>query len=144
MTEFILHPILEKDTITLGDLELCRVLLMNEQQVPWVILVPRRNEISELYQLDEDEQDQALRESILISEIIMHHFNGDKLNTAALGNMVPQLHLHHVVRFKNDPAWPKPVWGNIKPQPYSKKDCLKISKTLQHLIKDKESTFIHS
>lgn len=142
MSEFILHPTLEKDTITLGNLELCRVLLMNEQQFPWLILVPRRTELTELYQLDEDEQQQALRESVLISELIMHYFKGDKLNTGALGNLVPQLHLHHIVRFKNDPAWPNPVWGNFRARPYSNKDCLKLTKTLQHLIKGKEPTFI--
>ena len=141
MSEFILHPTLEKDTITLGDLELCRVLLMNEQQFPWVILVPRRTDISELYQLDEDEQHQALRESILVSEIMMQHFDGDKLNTGALGNVVPQLHLHHIIRFKNDTVWPKPVWGNFKAKSYTDKEITKLSKLLQHLIKDREPTF---
>ncbi|RUO18642.1 HIT domain-containing protein [Aliidiomarina haloalkalitolerans] len=111
MTEFQLAAALEQDCFVLGDLPLCRVLLMNDSQYPWFILVPRRAEIQELFQMNSSDQREFMRESSWFGERIMQHFNGDKLNVAALGNMVPQLHVHHVVRFQTDPAWPKPVWG---------------------------------
>lgn len=109
--EFQLATALANDCFVVGDLPLCRVLLMNDSQYPWFILVPRRAEIRELFQLNSSDQREFMRESSWFGERIMQHFNGDKLNVAALGNMVPQLHVHHVVRFQTDPAWPKQVWG---------------------------------
>ena len=91
---------------------------MNDCQFPWIILVPRQPRISEIYQLDTSQREQLQLESHLISKALMDYFRGDKLNVAALGNMVPQLHLHHIVRFIDDSVWPKPVWGNIKAKPY--------------------------
>lgn len=140
MSEFELHPRLAADTITLGDFPVCRALLMNEAQFPWVILVPKRAGITELYQLSTDDRHQAQEESLLVSQLMMNHFKGDKLNTGAIGNMVPQLHLHHIVRFTNDTVWPKPVWGNIvTAKPYS--DPCDIKSTLQDLIKSHDKTF---
>ena len=115
---FSLHPQLQSDTEMIGDLPLCRVLLMNDSQFPWVILVPRQQNISEIYQLNARQREQLESESHLISKAMMSHFNGDKLNLAALGNLVPQLHVHHIVRFQHDALWPQPVWGNIQAQPY--------------------------
>lgn len=115
---FELHPQLARDTFVLADLALSRLLLMNDAQYPWCILVPRVGGICEIYDLDEADQAQLLRESVDIGRALMRAFGGHKLNVAALGNVVPQLHLHHIVRFHGDPAWPAPVWGRNPPRPY--------------------------
>jgi len=131
---FSLHPQLNADTFMVCDLQLTRVLLMNNAELPWLILVPRRENISEWHQLITEDQLQLHQESMRISEILMTLFNGDKLNIGSLGNLVPQLHVHHIVRYKNDSVWPHPVWGNIKTSHYSeakKKDIvLKIQNAL--------------
>ncbi len=114
-----LHPQLAADCIVLGRFPLCHLLLMNDRNYPWFILVPDRADIREIYQLEATDRNQLLAESCLLSEFLMNEFNGDKLNVAALGNMVPQLHLHHVVRYAADPAWPTPVWGKHPALPYS-------------------------
>jgi diadenosine tetraphosphate (Ap4A) HIT family hydrolase len=116
---FTLHPRLAADTLALGDFPLCRLLLMNDAQYPWFILVPRRENAREIYQLEPRDQQLLLRESSALSRAAMDAFKGDKLNVAALGNLVPQLHLHHVVRYAHDPAWPRPVWGLHPARPYA-------------------------
>ena len=116
---FTLHPRLAADTVALGDLPLCRLLLMDDAQYPWFILVPRRDDAREIYLLDEADQQQLWRESALLSRALAQAFGGDKLNVAALGNVVPQLHLHHIVRYRTDPAWPAPVWGRHPARPYT-------------------------
>lgn len=115
---FALHPRLAADTIALGDFPLCRLLLMNDAQYPWFVLVPRRAGVREIYELSEDEQQCLLRESAALSRAAMTAFSGEKLNVAALGNLVPQLHVHHVVRYARDAAWPRPVWGLHPARPY--------------------------
>ena len=114
---FELHPRLAADCFVLGDFPLCRLLLMNDAQYPWFILVPRREGAREIYLLEERDQQQLLRESSQLSRAAMDAFKGEKLNVAALGNVVPQLHLHHIVRYASDPAWPGPVFGRHPPQP---------------------------
>ena len=116
---FAIHPQLAADTFALGDLPLCRVLLMNDAQYPWFILVPRRDGAREAYLLGEADRQQLWTESALLSRALMDAFAGDKLNVAALGNVVPQLHVHHIVRYRTDPAWPAPVWGRHPPRPYT-------------------------
>ena len=116
---FTLHPRLESDCIALGDFPLSRLLLMNDSRYPWFILVPRRVDISEIYQLAEKEQHQLQRESVALGQGIMEAFGGDKLNVAALGNLVPQLHIHHIVRYRDDATWPGPVWGVGISVPYT-------------------------
>jgi len=106
MPEFTLHSRLAADTIEIGDLPVCRVLLMNDQQFPWLILVPRRASITELYQLKNNDLRQVQEESLLISQLMMQYFNGEKLNTGAIGNLVPQLHLHHINQLKANTATP--------------------------------------
>lgn len=115
---FELHPTLAADTFVIGDLDLCRLLLMNDANYPWCILVPRRSGIREIYELPEADQQLLWRESSMLGRALMKAFDGKKLNVAALGNVVPQLHLHHVVRYENDPAWPSPVWGKVAAKPY--------------------------
>ncbi|WP_020393751.1 HIT domain-containing protein [Thiolinea disciformis] len=116
---FELHAQLAADCFVVGDLELCRLLLMNDSHYPWFILVPRRAGIREIIELSEDERRQLWQESDWLSRELMRHFQPDKLNIAALGNMVPQLHLHHIARFKSDAAWPAPVWGKHPAQAYT-------------------------
>ncbi len=113
MIEFVLHERLAADCIVVGDWPLCRVLLMNDSNYPWLILVPRRPNLREIYELDTADRSQFLAESCALGEALMQQFAGDKLNVAALGNMVPQLHIHHVVRKVGDAAWPAPVWGKV-------------------------------
>jgi diadenosine tetraphosphate (Ap4A) HIT family hydrolase len=115
---FALHPQLARDGVVMGDLPLSRLLLLNDARYPWFVLVPRREDITEIYQLEEAEQQQLLRESCQLGRAMMESFNGDKLNFGALGNLVPQLHLHHIVRFRTDPTWPGPVWGVGSALPY--------------------------
>jgi len=116
---FELHPQLQQDCIVLDKLELCHLLLMNDASYPWFILVPDRADISEIFQLSEADQQLLMVESSRLGQFLVEHFNADKLNIAALGNVVPQLHLHHIVRYEQDPSWPKPVWGQHPAQSYT-------------------------
>ena len=117
MTE--LHPRLAADCIRLGRFALCHLLLMNDSSYPWFILVPDRAGVREIFELSAADRQQLLDESCRLSDFLMQAYKGDKLNIAALGNLVPQLHLHHVVRFKSDRAWPAPVWGRFPPVAYT-------------------------
>ncbi len=139
---FELHPQLNKDTFLIGKLPLCQVLLMNERQFPWLILVPQRSFIREIYELNESDQNTLNKESIAVSELLMKHFGGDKLNVAAIGNIVAQLHIHHIVRFEHDIAWPKPVWGHITVKTYTKIQKDRLIPTLQKVMTEKLSEFI--
>jgi diadenosine tetraphosphate (Ap4A) HIT family hydrolase len=114
-----IHPQLQADCIVLGRFKLCHLLLIKDANYPWCILVPDHDNITEIYQLDADDQQQLMHESSLLGQALMQNFSGDKLNIAALGNVVPQLHIHHVVRYVGDPAWPAPVWGRVAVKPYS-------------------------
>jgi len=120
--EFELHPRLHEDCVELGRLGLCRLLLMNDANYPWLILVPEREGVREIYQLAAEDQARLLAESSWLAQRLDRHFRADKLNIAAIGNLVPQLHLHHVVRYRDDPAWPAPVWGRVPPRPYAATD----------------------
>ena len=116
---FELHPQLARDCSVVGDLPLSRVLLMNDSNYPWLILVPRRAALRELYELEDADRVQFGRESTAIARSLMQLFAGDKFNVAALGNQVPQLHVHHIVRRTTDAAWPRPVWGVVPAAPYA-------------------------
>ena len=115
---FELHPQLRQDCLEIAHFKLCRLLLMNESRYPWFILVPERAGVTEIYQLSMADQALLLSESSTLAQGLAEAFAGDKLNIATLGNLVPQLHVRHVVRFRNDPAWPAPVWGKFAPRPY--------------------------
>lgn len=132
---FQLHERLAADTHKLGESRLCNVLLMNDNTWPWVILVPRVSGIREIYELPIEQQQRLLFESAALSEGMMELFRGDKMNVAALGNMVPQLHLHHIVRYQGDPAWPGPVWGKQPPVPYTDDQLVNVKAKLQSLLK---------
>lgn len=116
---FKLHRQLAQDCFELGSFPLCRLLLMNDSNYPWFILVPQREGIHEIHQLAAADQQQLLRESSELARMLAKVFDADKLNIAALGNVVPQLHIHHIVRYRNDPAWPSPVWGKVDVEPYT-------------------------
>lgn len=128
--DFQLHDRLRADTMGLGSTSLCEIRLMNDSTWPWVLLVPAVAGVREIYQLSADQQHQLVRESSALSEAMMEAFGGDKMNVAALGNMVPQLHLHHIVRFEGDPAWPGPVWGKQAPVPYSEGELEQVRRRL--------------
>lgn len=115
---FRLHPQLQADTIAIGGLPLCRVLLMNDATYPWCILVPAREDIREIHALAGADQRQLMEEIAAVSRAMESAFTADKMNVAALGNQVPQLHVHVIARFRSDAAWPAPVWGRHPPRPY--------------------------
>ena len=112
MTGFALDPHLDADAPAVGDLALSRLLLMDDARFPWLILVPRIAGARELIDLDEGDQRSLLAEINLVGRALETLFRPDKLNVAALGNQVPQLHVHVIVRFARDAAWPNPVWGH--------------------------------
>ncbi len=120
MAEFSLHERLAADTIFLKDMDLCHLLLMNDSRFPWVILVPRVPNAVELFDLNEREQMLVMREVSLIAAGLKAWAKADKINIAALGNMVAQLHVHVIARKIGDLAWPSPVWnagGSAIPYP---------------------------
>jgi diadenosine tetraphosphate (Ap4A) HIT family hydrolase len=113
-----LHPQLETDTVLVGELALSRLLLAKDANYPWLILVPRRGGASEIIDLDEGGQAELTREIDLVCRALKAVTPCDKLNVAALGNMVPQLHIHVIARRRGDPAWPKPIWGVVPAREY--------------------------
>jgi len=133
----ILHPQLEKDCFIVGRFPLCLLLLLNDANYPWFILVPQRENICEIHQLSEMDQIQLIHESSALAECIEDTFKADKINIAALGNMVPQLHVHHIVRYKTDASWPAPIWGKVPAIPYSADDANDLSERIRLLLKDK-------
>ncbi|BAI71855.1 histidine triad protein [Azospirillum sp. B510] len=115
---FSLNERLQADTHPVADLDLCRVLLMNNALWPWLILVPMREGAVEIHRLDTADQAVLMREIVQASQVVERLFAPDKMNVGALGNMVPQLHLHVIGRRRGDPAWPGPVWGSGHAEPY--------------------------
>ncbi|WP_372982559.1 HIT domain-containing protein [Marinobacter sediminum] len=133
-TDFQLHQRLASDTVSLGRSQLCEIRLMNDSTWPWLLLVPAVAGIREIYELSDQQQARLVFESSELSRGMMELFAGDKMNVAALGNMVPQLHLHHIVRFVDDPAWPGPVWGVQPPVPYSQEALAVVQEKLEPVL----------
>lgn len=131
-----LHPRLREDCFPIGRFELCHLLLMNDARYPWCILVPDREDITEIHQLADRDQIQLIRESSRLARALESLFAPDKLNIAAIGNLVPQLHVHHVVRYRNDAAWPAPIWGHLPPSPYSEAAARAMLTRLQNGLMD--------
>lgn len=131
---FALHPQLAADTLVVGDFPLSRLLLMNDAQYPWCILVPRIAGAKELHRLDDADQLQLLRESVALARAMEAAFKPHKMNVAALGNMVPQLHIHHIARYRGDPAWPAPVWGKHPAQAYESALALQRMEQLREAL----------
>lgn len=118
MTDFEPDARLVEDTYPVTELPLCQLRLMNDTRYPWLVLVPRRPGASEIFDLDEAEQQQLWREGTALGRALKAFMGGDKLNIATLGNVVTQLHLHVIVRRHDDAAWPGPVWGQGEAIPY--------------------------
>ncbi len=131
--DFWLHPQLAQDCIPLGDFPLCRLLLMNDSQYPWFILVPRRTGLREIHELSAADRPQLWHESDVLARWLLAQFRPDKLNIAALGNLVPQLHVHHIARYRSDPAWPQSVWGLHPPRPYTGDQLVTIRRKIDTL-----------
>jgi diadenosine tetraphosphate (Ap4A) HIT family hydrolase len=139
MDKFKLHPQLQQDCEQLGRFELCHVLLMRDAHYPWCILVPARADITEIYQLESADQQQLLRESSILAQTMAKVFEADKMNIAALGNVVPQLHIHHIARHRDDAAWPAPVWGKVAARAYTPELLAQTAARLREALKD----FLH-
>lgn len=131
---FALDSRLEQDTLHMGDFPLSRLLLMNDVSYPWFILVPRREDVSELFQLDEADQRSLWRETLLLAETLKDTFKADKMNVATLGNVVSQLHMHVIVRRRSDAAWPAPVWGRQPAVPYSEDEVKEVRERLRLVL----------
>jgi len=129
-------PRLLNDCEVLGKFELCHVLLMRDANYPWCILVPDRDNMTEVFELSEEDQKQLNLESNTLLKYLKNEFKADKMNVAALGNVVSQLHVHHIVRYNKDIAWPAPVWGAFPAKSYSNKELNNlISKLCEGLAK---------
>jgi diadenosine tetraphosphate (Ap4A) HIT family hydrolase len=115
---FVLHPTLAGDTVEVIRLPLCRVLLMKDRRFPWLILVPERDSVREIHELASADRAELIEEIARASAVLTRFFHPAKVNVGALGNIVPQLHVHVVARFAGDPAWPGPVWGSGPAEPY--------------------------
>ncbi len=135
---FRVHSRLQQDCILVGRFELCQLLMMNDSQYPWFILVPQKVGITELYQLEKSERRLLMEESCRLAENVAALYQADKMNVAAIGNLVPQLHIHHVVRYQTDKAWPAPVWGKFDAIPYTEPQ---IIETIS-LVKERLASFL--
>jgi diadenosine tetraphosphate (Ap4A) HIT family hydrolase len=118
MADYALHPVLDADTLPIGRLPLCEVRLMDDARFPWLILVPASPGLVEIVDLDAAGRARLMEEIAGVSDALKRLFRPDKLNVAALGNEVPQLHVHVIARFVSDAAWPKPVFGQGERTPY--------------------------
>ncbi len=134
MESYALDPRLAADSHALARFELCDVRLMDESHYPWLVLVPRLPGLRDLIDLDQSRRHQLTDEVDRASRLLRDAFCPDKLNVAALGNVVAQLHVHVIARFKTDPAWPMPVWGRIETRPYSPEAMLERMTQLQALL----------
>lgn len=134
MSAFRLDQRLENDTLAVGDLPLCRLRLMNDARYPWLVLVPRQPACVEIYDLAEVEQARLHAEVRQCALALQSECQPDKLNIAALGNLVPQLHVHVIARFRSDAAWPAPVWGLHPPSPYPDQSRDLIARLRQRLV----------
>jgi diadenosine tetraphosphate (Ap4A) HIT family hydrolase len=125
---------IESSSLLVAELPLCQVRLMNQADLPWLVLVPRRAGAVEVHHLAGADQALLWREVSRIAALMERLFNPDKMNIAALGNMVRQLHVHVIARFTSDPCWPRPVWighGGVAPRPYEKSDLATLLLRLQ-------------
>lgn len=134
LTEFALHPRLVADTVSVTTLGLCRVLLMQDSRFPWLILVPEKMNLRDLHDLSPEDQVMAMGEIDAVSRALQAIHSPDKMNVAALGNMVPQLHIHIIARFTTDEAWPGPVWGVGTAEAYDEVALAEILRMLRNAL----------
>ncbi|AVT79502.1 HIT family protein [Rhodopseudomonas palustris] len=133
-SDWSLSSRLEQDTINIGDLPLSRVLVIKDAHYPWLLLVPRRSDVSEIIDLDEVAQAQLMTEIARVSRALKEVTKCDKLNVAALGNLVPQLHIHIIARRSSDVAWPRPVWGVMPPLAHDPEEVQQFINLLRRKI----------
>ncbi|AVT74687.1 MULTISPECIES: HIT domain-containing protein [Rhodopseudomonas] len=133
-SDWSLSSRLEQDTINIGDLPLSRVLVIKDAHYPWLLLVPRRPDVSEIIDLDEVAQAQLMTEIARVSRALKEVTKCDKLNVAALGNLVPQLHIHIIARRSSDVAWPRPVWGVMPPLAHDPEEVQQFINLLRRKI----------
>lgn len=133
---FTLDSRLANDAVEIGEFPLSLVLLSRDANYPWYILVPKRSGIREIHELSAEDRLQLLNESCALAEIIQHQYQPDKLNIAALGNMVPQLHIHHIARYQHDSAWPQPIWGKVAMKAYAEEELSKRVVTMQGALSE--------
>lgn len=131
---FELHPRLAQDSVVIGEFELSLLLLSKDANFPWCILVPKVEDVYEIHHLSEEEQLQLIRESCRLSEVMTSVFDADKMNVAALGNVVRQLHVHHIARFTDDAAWPQPIWGKVPAKDYTPEQFAERIKRLHNAL----------
>ncbi|WP_287809305.1 HIT domain-containing protein [Pseudomonas sp.] len=131
---FSLDSRLHQDTHVIGDFPLSRLLLSNDANYPWFILVPRREAISELFQLNDTDQFQLWQETTFLAQVLKEVYAADKMNVATLGNVVAQLHMHVIVRHTDDAAWPAPVWGKVAAKPYGVEQLAKVRAQLREVL----------
>jgi len=134
LADWELDPLLDRDTAPVGDMPLSRVLLIKDATYPWLLLVPRRHLAVEITDLDMIEQAQLMSEIAHAGHVLKTHTGCDKINVAALGNVVAQLHVHVVARSRGDAAWPKPVWNAVPPRDYDKAALDKLLAALRQRL----------
>ncbi|MEA2692768.1 MAG: hypothetical protein QOJ16_2155 [Acidobacteriota bacterium] len=137
---FTLHPRLAQDTVEVVRLSLCRVLVMKDRRFPWLVLVPERESVREIHELAPADRAALVEEIARAGEVLTLLFQTDKLNVGALGNLVPQLHVHVVARRATDPAWPGPVWGYGAPVPYEESELEEIRERLSGAFRRYDGT----
>ncbi|MCE1057785.1 HIT domain-containing protein [Pseudomonas alloputida] len=130
---FVLDSRLQQDSLVLGEFSLCQLLLSKDANYPWFILVPKRAGVSELFELDAAEQQQLWQETTLLADALKASYGADKMNVATLGNVVSQLHMHVIVRQRDDAAWPAPVWGKCAPVGYTDDQLQAVRQRLRGL-----------
>ncbi|MFC4655198.1 MULTISPECIES: HIT domain-containing protein [Rheinheimera] len=131
--EFILAAELNRDSLWLADWPLCQLRVQNDVNYPWFVLVPRQPGLVETIDLSAADQQQLWFESAHLATFLREQFSAKKLNIAALGNMVPQLHVHHIVRYEEDLAWPAPVWGKHQARAYNEIELARLMQKLDGL-----------
>jgi diadenosine tetraphosphate (Ap4A) HIT family hydrolase len=138
---FTLHQKLQKDTVEIIPLTLSRVLFMNDSSFPWIILVPEREGIHEIHELGIGDRSLLIEEIAAASEIIGDLFSPDRVNVGVLGNIVPQLHVHIIGRFRTDRAWPGPVWGTGPAKPYAEEELDAVSGRIKKAFQQKDGAY---
>ncbi len=131
---FQVHPQLQQDSIELARLKLSQLRLINDSQYPWFILLPEIANVTEIHHLSEENQQLLQQESSFLGKKLSEIYQADKMNIASIGNIVPQLHIHHIVRYKNDIAWPTPVWGKFDAIPYTVQQLEKLKYRIKDLL----------
>ena len=134
MNAWQLHPQLANDTVPVIELALCEVRLMDDANHPWLVLVPRIADMVEIIDLDPAQRTQLAAEIDMASRALKDLFKPHKLNVAALGNLVPQLHVHVIARYVDDIAWPRPVWGNATARPYAPEELIERVSALREAL----------